>query len=607
MDAQHAQPLPQTAASQQPCLKPADGSSNEAAAAASAAGGGPLPFWRHSYPPRLVLVSDLVQNEDTTHKHLLTFNALWHMYDTASRNLLVYSTGRSPRLYRELWEEAPLLTPHVLICSVGTEIFYLVPEPDEPRNGDGDDGGGGSNAALDAAALAGSCVPRRYRYEPDAEWEALLDRGWDRQRVLQVAARFPELRRQVDSEQRRHKLSFHLEAPGKAAAVAEAADAAEAAPPPPSSTSRSTAATVEAPATPEDAAVAAATAGVQPREPHEVLRLLEEALREEGLKVKVVYSGGRDVDLLAEGAGKGAALRFLLGRLRRAGREPVDGVQVNGDSGNDIELFQVPGVCGCVVANAFPELREFARKRQQQAKEEEEEEEEQRPAGATHACRVFQASEPCAGGILQALRHFRLLPPPALHPPAASRVDDDDDGRSPTSLVAAAHARLFDCGGDAAAAAASGGGGGGAGGDEAEVIQGDVSAAAAAAAAAGVWMDELELHAVKPAAGVDDAAAVARTPDAAPAAAAGVEWVAYRLLPNGRRDLGKMDRMLLLVCGGDGKGPESASLMDTPAAAAGDAAPAAAAAAGGEVQRLIARLVRGGSFGLRDVPLPPDV
>ncbi|GLC60342.1 hypothetical protein PLESTB_001601800 [Pleodorina starrii] len=595
MDAQHAQPLPQTAASQQPCLKPADGSSNEAAAAASAAGGGPLPFWRHSYPPRLVLVSDLVQNEDTTHKHLLTFNALWHMYDTASRNLLVYSTGRSPRLYRELWEEAPLLTPHVLICSVGTEIFYLVPEPDEPRNGDGDDGGdrgGGSNAALDAAALAGGCVPRRHRYEPDAEWEALLDKGWDRQRVLQVAARFPELRRQVDSEQRRHKLSFHLEAPGKAAAVAQTADAAAAAAAaaPPSSTSRSTAATVEAPATPEDTAVGAATPTVQPREPHEVLRLLEEALREEGLKVKVVYSGGRDVDLLAEGAGKGAALRFLLGRLRRAGLEPVDGVQVNGDSGNDIELFQVPGVCGCVVANAFPELREFARKRQQQAKEEEE---EQRPAGATHACKVFQASEPCAGGILQALRHFRLLPPPALHPPA-SRVDDDDDGRSPTSLVAAAHARLLDCGGDAAAAAASGGGGGGAGGDEAEVIQGDVAAAAAAAAAAGVWMDELELHAAKPAAGGDDAAA------------------AYRLLPNGRRNLGKMDRMLLLVygssgCGGVGKGPESASSMDTlSTAAAGDAAPAAPAA-GGEVQRLIARLVRGGSFGLRDVPLPPDV
>jgi len=35
-------------------------------------------------------------------------------------------------------------------------------------------------------------------------------------------------------------------------------------------------------------------------------------------------------------------------------------LQVNGDSGNDIELFQVPGVRGCVVANAHPELMDFA-------------------------------------------------------------------------------------------------------------------------------------------------------------------------------------------------------------------------------------------------------
>lgn len=44
----------------------------------------------------------MVQNEDPTHTHLLDFNATWHSA-CGHDCLLVYSTGRSPHLYRELW------------------------------------------------------------------------------------------------------------------------------------------------------------------------------------------------------------------------------------------------------------------------------------------------------------------------------------------------------------------------------------------------------------------------------------------------------------------------------------------------------------------------
>lgn len=75
-------------------------------------------------------------------------------------------------------------------------------------------------------------------------------------------------------------------------------------------------------------------------------------------------------------------------------------MQVNGDSGNDIELFEVPGVRGCVVANAHPELRQFA--------------EAAVAAGSTH---IAIATQPCSGGIVETLMRFGSVPNPA---PAAA-------------------------------------------------------------------------------------------------------------------------------------------------------------------------------------------
>jgi hypothetical protein len=83
----------------------------------------------------------------------------------------------NPELSQPAQNSAPLLAPDVLICSVGTELFYRDPAGD---------------------------------YVPDVEWVALLDQGWNRDAAQRVAASLPQLQPQVATEQRRHKLSYHL-------------------------------------------------------------------------------------------------------------------------------------------------------------------------------------------------------------------------------------------------------------------------------------------------------------------------------------------------------------------------------------------------------------
>ncbi|KAF5837960.1 sucrose-6F-phosphate phosphohydrolase-domain-containing protein [Dunaliella salina] len=310
----------------------------------------------------LLLASDLdhtmVQNEDPTHKRLLAFDHSWLANGAASsgQKLLVFSTGRSPELFKKLWHEAPLITPDVLICSVGSEIFYNTASPvlrtllaASPQQ---------QQAAPTPAPFG---IPQGPEFQPDGSWEAFLDVGWDRSKAQAlVAEHFPLLTPQAASEQRSHKVSYGLDPNALPGGKAEAA---------------------------------------------QLMERLQKVLKEEnGINAKVIYSGGRDVDVLSEAAGKGRGLSFLLQRLKESGFEPSN-VQVNGDSGNDIELFEVPGVKGCVVSNAHPELRAFAEA--QVAK-----------GDAAHIC---QATEPCAGGILQAMQHFGLLqlPQPASSPAGA--------------------------------------------------------------------------------------------------------------------------------------------------------------------------------------------
>ncbi|MBD2665758.1 sucrose-phosphate phosphatase [Richelia sinica FACHB-800] len=87
---------------------------------------------------------------------------------------IVYATGRSPMLYRELQAEKNLLHPDALVSSVGTEIYL--------HNSD----------------------------VPDPSWSQVLSPGWQRETIVSVTKQFPELIPQPDSEQRPFKVSFFL-------------------------------------------------------------------------------------------------------------------------------------------------------------------------------------------------------------------------------------------------------------------------------------------------------------------------------------------------------------------------------------------------------------
>jgi sucrose-6F-phosphate phosphohydrolase len=80
-------------------------------------------------------------------------------------------------------------------------------------------------------------------------------------------------------------------------------------------------------------------------------RTLEEA----HLRVMVVYSSDRDLDLLPEQAGKGNAVAFLAHHWQFSKHDVI----VCGDSGNDLAMFQ-QGFRGVVVANSHEELKNLS-------------------------------------------------------------------------------------------------------------------------------------------------------------------------------------------------------------------------------------------------------
>lgn len=116
-----------------------------------------------------------------------------------------------------------------------------------------------------------------------------------------------------------------------------------------------------------------------------ILEDLRQDLHRNHLAANVVFSSGRDVDILPSSVDKGTAAMYVRERFQI----PVERTLVCGDSGNDLSLYQ-HSTLGVIVHNAQPELLTWYEKQSNP--------------------QVYYAPSPYADGILDAISHFKLIP-----------------------------------------------------------------------------------------------------------------------------------------------------------------------------------------------------
>ncbi|CAI5992540.1 unnamed protein product [Closterium sp. NIES-64] len=130
------------------------------------------------------------------------------------------------------------------------------------------------------------------------------------------------------------------------------------------------------------------------------------------LKAKVIYSGGYDLDILPERAGKGQAMAYLLRQFTQHSGSAPKHTLACGDSGNDAELFEVEGAYGVIVSGihtAQPKVGHLLPLRPLQVSNAMEELVEWHRAHHS-TDHVFRATKRCAGGIIEAINHFKFDP-----------------------------------------------------------------------------------------------------------------------------------------------------------------------------------------------------
>ncbi|WP_342536252.1 HAD-IIB family hydrolase [Sporosarcina sp. FSL K6-3508] len=169
----------------------------------------------------------------------------------------------------------------------------------------------------------GTSIYEATTLEEDSKWHDWVNENWQPSSILRVASRFPFLHRQDLPHTKR--ISFTVE--------------------------------------PEHA---------------ESVHLFETGLKSEGIPHHFVFSSDRDVDLLPERSGKGAAVDYAL---RQYAAQDVN-VLLAGDSGNDAQMLSLP-YPAVIVGNAQQELDELP----------------------THPL-IYRATTNFAGGIQEAWDYF---------------------------------------------------------------------------------------------------------------------------------------------------------------------------------------------------------